>query len=143
MRAGDMVTLKGRHVEKIEETESLGEAIDRMARKNIGAVLVINRAGRPSGIVSERDVMRVMAGAPTGIRQRPVHQVMTAELVTCHPDETVDELLDLMTERRFRHVPVMDGDELLGLLSIGDVVKHRMREVKAEAEALRMYIAGT
>ena len=142
MRAEDMLQVKGSDVETIGETAKLGEAIDTLAQKKIGALLVVRNGKEPCGILSERDVVRILAGAPTGFRETPVSEVMTASLITCAPDDTVDELLDLMTNRRIRHLPVMKGSELKGILSIGDVVKHRIREVREEAEALKSYISG-
>ncbi|GGY44609.1 CBS domain-containing protein [Parvularcula lutaonensis] len=142
MRAQDIVSSKGNKVETLAETARLGDAIDKLAELNIGALLIVDAAGKPSGILSERDLIRVMAGAPMGVRERKVSEVMTRDLITCSPDATVDELLDMMTDRRIRHLPVMRGDELVGILSIGDVVKHRIREVKEEAEALKSYIAS-
>lgn len=142
MRAQDIVNAKGHQVETLPETAKLGDAVDRLAKLNIGALLVVDGADKPCGILSERDLIRVMAGAPMGVRERKVSEVMTRNLITCAPDATVDELLDMMTERRIRHLPVMRGEELAGILSIGDVVKHRIREVKEEAEALKSYIAN-
>ena len=142
MRAQDMLDAKGVGVETIHEGAKLGEAIDGLAARRIGALLVVDSAGRPCGILSERDVIRLLAGAPTGFRETRVADVMTRALITCSPECTVDELLDLMTERRIRHVPVVEAGQLRGILSIGDVVKHRIREVKAEADALKSYITG-
>ncbi|NNU15452.1 CBS domain-containing protein [Parvularcula sp. ZS-1/3] len=139
MHASDIIKAKGPKVETIDSGASLGNAIDRLAELKIGALLVTN-GSQPVGIISERDVIRVLAGAPTGARETRVAEVMTADLITCTPEDGVDELLDLMTEKRIRHLPVMAGGELKGLLSIGDVVKHRIREVAEEAEALKSYI---
>lgn len=143
MRAQDIVIAKGRQVHSIAPDATLGEAIDRLAELGIGALLVIDADGRPVGIISERDVIRVLAGAPTGFRETPVRDVMSANLIACVPEDSVDDLLDRMTERRIRHLPVMAGGELRGILSIGDVVKHRIREVREEAEALKSYIASS
>ena len=143
MRAQDMLDLKGSYVETIDQGARLGAAIDLLAERKIGALLVTKDGGQPCGILSERDVIRVLAGAPTGIRETRVEEVMTSSLITCPPTATVDELLDLMTEKRIRHLPVMEGETLCGLLSIGDIVKHRIRAVQEEAEALKSYIASS
>lgn len=143
MRAQDMLDLKGSHVETIDQGARLGAAIDMLAERKIGALLVTKDAGQPCGILSERDIIRVLAGAPTGIRETRVEAVMTTSLITCPPTATVDELLDLMTDKRIRHMPVVDGESLCGLLSIGDIVKHRIRAVQEEAEALKSYIASS
>lgn len=140
MRARDIIELKGSGVEKIGQDATLNEAIAQLAERKIGALLVTNGEGAPCGIISERDIVRVLAGAPVGFREHKVAEAMTAKLITCQPDASVDTLLDLMTERRIRHLPVMEGGQLRGLLSIGDVVKHRIREVREEAEALKSYI---
>ncbi len=142
MRAGDILKAKGTKVESLPQTAKLGEAIEKLAALNIGALLIVDDAGVPCGIISERDVVRILAGAPAGHREKPVREVMTGALITCACDDTVDELLDRMTDRRIRHLPVMEEGELRGILSIGDVVKHRIREVKEEAEALRSYITS-
>ncbi|MEO1041066.1 MAG: CBS domain-containing protein [Pseudomonadota bacterium] len=142
MRASDILSLKGGTVETLQRTDTLGHAIDRLAELNIGALLVMTEDGHPCGILSERDVIRILKGAPVGHRERPVSEVMTEALITTDPDATVDELLDMMTERRIRHLPVVEGGTLRGILSIGDVIKHRIREAREEAEALKSYIAG-
>lgn len=143
MRAADILKEKGTDVVTVPPGASLGEAIDTLARHNVGAVLVSAGEGRiPEGILSERDVVRLLAGAPTGYRDTPVATVMTTGLFTAGPQATVDELLDLMTAKRIRHVPVVEGEKLFGIVSIGDVVKHRIREALGEAEALKSYIAA-
>ncbi|MEO1658636.1 MAG: CBS domain-containing protein [Pseudomonadota bacterium] len=142
MRASDILALKGAAVETLKQVDSLGHAIDRLAELNIGALLVVTDAGDPCGILSERDVIRILKGAPVGHRERSVSEVMTENLITTGPEATVDELLDMMTDRRIRHLPVVEGGKLLGILSIGDVIKHRIRQAREEAEALKSYIAG-
>jgi CBS domain-containing protein len=141
MQAKDILGLKGSEVTKISRSATLNEAIASLAQHKIGALLVVDGDDKPCGIISERDIVRVLAGAPTGFRQHKVEEAMTADLITCAPKDSVDTLMDLMTERRIRHLPVMEGGSLRGLLSIGDVVKHRMREVCEEADALKSYIS--
>ena len=141
VRARDMLDAKGREVITVEPGASLEDAIETLAQHGIGAVLVVE--GRDvRGVVSERDVVRVLAGAPTGFRETPVLEVMTTPVHTAGPDDTVDELLDQMTMRRVRHLPVCEEGHLTGILSIGDVVKHRIRAVTSEADMLRDYIQG-
>lgn len=142
MHAKDILASKGSKVETLSSSAKLGEAIDRLAELKIGALLVLDREEKPCGILSERDVVGILAGAPTGFRETPVSEVMTTALITCEPEATVDELLDLMTEKRIRHLPVVSSGALVGILSIGDVVKHRIREVREEAEALKNYITS-
>lgn len=141
MKAKDVLQRKGHDVITISPGASLGEAIGVLAEKNIGAVLVSSGEGKIDGILSERDVVRVLSGAPTGYRETKVSEVMTADVYTCPPEATIDELLDQMTEKRIRHMPITEAGRLVGLLSIGDVVKHRIRQAIGEAEALKSYIS--
>ncbi|MEM9810929.1 MAG: CBS domain-containing protein, partial [Pseudomonadota bacterium] len=106
MRARDILSLKGSDVETLRRHDTLGHAIDRLAQLNIGALLVVMESGEPCGILSERDIIRILEGAPPGHREKPVSQVMTEALITCGHDATVDEILDKMTDKRIRHVPV-------------------------------------
>lgn len=140
MLARDLVKVKGRNIVSVPSDATLGEAIGTLASKNIGAVLVME-GQTLAGILSERDVMRVLNGAPTGFRSTSVAEVMTANVATAGPDTSVLELLKLMTERRFRHVPIVEKGEVIGLISIGDAVKARVDEVEGEAAALKSYIA--
>lgn len=141
MKASDILDVKGSDVVTLPAGASLDQAIELLAARNIGAVLITDGAA-PVGILSERDVVRALSGAPVGFRETKVDSLMTRDLKTASPNASVDELMDMMTERRIRHLPIMEGDALAGLISIGDVVKHRMREVIGEREALQDYIAG-
>ena len=142
MRAADILKTKGHDVVSVSGEATLGDAISTMADRNIGAVVVNDSAGALIGILSERDIMRMLSGAPTGYRETKVSAVMTATVFTRPPESSIDDLLDLMTEKRIRHVPIMDGSTMVGLLSIGDVVKHRIRQAEGEAEALKSYITA-
>ncbi|WP_031555253.1 CBS domain-containing protein [Parvularcula oceani] len=142
MKAKDILERKGRQVLGVEADDRLDDAIALLANKNIGAV-VVRRGDALAGILSERDIVRALAGAPTGFRETKVEALMTTDLFTASPEASVDELLDLMTERRVRHVPILEGETLSGILSIGDVVKHRIREVEDEAKALKSYISSS
>ena len=141
MRASDILASKGSDVVTIEPAATLEDAIECLAEHGIGAVVVVE-SGKPVGILSERDVIRVLAGAPTGFRDSPVRESMTRPVVTVGAEASVDELLDEMTEKRIRHLPVCTDGALVGILSIGDVVKHRIRAVTSEADMLRDYIQG-
>ena len=143
MQAKDILAVKGPKVETIAASARLGEAIDSLARLRIGALLVTDPDGQPCGMLSERDVVQLLAGAPTGFRETQVSEVMTSGLITCPPDTSVPELMEIMTEKRVRHLPIVEATTLLGILSIGDVVKHRMSEVREEAEALKNYISNS
>lgn len=141
MLAKDILKSKGGSVVTLGDGATLDEAIELLAERNIGAVLVMS-GDTIAGILSERDIMRVLAGAPTGFRATSVREVMTADVATRAADDTVMDLLQLMTERRFRHVPIVEDGKLLGLISIGDAVKARIAEVEGEAEALKSYITA-
>ena len=130
---------KGSQVETIESDASLYDAVQRLGEKRIGALLVM-QGGRIAGILSERDVIyRLREHGPDVLNSR-VSQVMTAPAITTGSSTTVLSALALMTQRRIRHLPVVDGSQLKGIVSIGDLVKHRMDRIEAEAEAMRAYI---
>jgi CBS domain-containing protein len=120
-------------------TTPVSDAVGILASKRIGALPVL-REGRVVGIVSERDVIYRLADHGGTCLDLPVEQIMTSPAVTVEPATTVDEALSLMTRRRFRHFPVVEGGQLIAFISIGDLVKHKMDEVQHEAEALRNYI---
>lgn len=141
MRVKDILDIKGSAVITVAPTAKLGSAIDILADQNVGALVVVE-SGLPVGILSERDVIRLLAGAPTGLRDHTIGDMMTKDLVTVAPEASIDEVMDLMTDRRIRHMPVLVNNKLVGILSIGDVVKHRIREAREEAEALKGYISG-
>ena len=117
----------------------VADAVGILASKRIGALPVL-REGRVVGIVSERDVIYRLADHGGTCLDLPVEQIMTSPAVTVEPATTVDEALSLMTRRRFRHFPVVEGGQLIAFISIGDLVKHKMDEVQHEADALRNYI---
>lgn len=117
----------------------VSEAVSILASKRIGALPVL-RDGRVVGIVSERDVIYRLADHGGACLDLPVEQIMTSPAITVEPATTVDEALGMMTRRRFRHFPVVEGGQLVAFISIGDLVKHKMSEVQHEAEALRNYI---
>ena len=142
MQAKDILTTKGADIVTISPEATLSDAIGTLAARNIGAVLVLNAERDVVGILSERDVVRVLDGAPTGYRETKVSAVMTTHVFTADLNSSIDDLLDMMTEKRIRHIPIMDAGQLAGVLSIGDVVKHRIREAVGEAEALKDYIAA-
>jgi CBS domain-containing protein len=133
---------KGRDVVTISGDATLSEAALLLARKRIGAVVVRDRDGSVAGILSERDVVRAVAEASVLALAQAVSRHMTRSVVTCCETDSVDDLMELMTRRRFRHVPVLEDDKLAGIISIGDVVKTRIAETVREAETLRGYIAA-
>jgi CBS domain-containing protein len=117
----------------------VSEAVSILATKRIGALPVL-RDGKVAGIVSERDVIYRLADHGGACLDLPVEEIMTAPAVTVEPGTLIDDALAMMTRRRFRHFPVVENGELIGFISIGDLVKYKMDEVQFEAEALRSYI---
>jgi CBS domain-containing protein len=126
----------------LEENRSLAEATQLLTRERIGALIVRNKAGDMIGILSERDIVRAIAKDGAAVIDRPVSTIMTREVVCVTPEDDIAEVMSLMTERRFRHLPVRRGAGLIGMVSIGDVVKQRVEEAEGEAQQLREYIAS-
>ena len=126
-------------------TAGPGEPVGRIARtlsgRRIGAMPVSAPGGALVGIVTERDVVAALAERGRDVLDRPVEEIMTRRVITCARSDHIDELMARMTEGRMRHLPVLEGEELVGIVSIGDVVKARMSEIEAEAQALKDYIA--
>jgi CBS domain-containing protein len=131
---------KGKDVLTIEPTADLAAAVKLLAERRIGALLVCGPDRRVAGIISERDIVRALAQRGSAALQEQVGQVMTRKVVTCTETETVGEIMERMTAGKFRHVPVVEQGRLIGIVSIGDVVKHRLHEMESESAALRDYI---
>ena len=141
MNVAHILGNKGIEVVSVQPHRTLGEAVRTLAEKRIGAVVVAGADGDLLGILSERDIIRALGTDGAGALDTPVSRAMTAKVVTCRPDTSVDDLMEIMTSGRFRHVPVLDGGRIAGIVSIGDVVKHRVAEIEAESRAMRDYIA--
>jgi len=139
MRIADVLRNKGSAVATISPDTTVTELLAGMAQHNIGAMVVMGPDGLV-GIVSERDVVRELHKHGASVLSRPVSKIMTAKIATCTKNDTVDSLSVLMTKNRVRHVPVLDGKQLIGIVSIGDVVKTRMEELEAEQQQLHSYI---
>jgi len=131
---------KGNDVFTIEPTATLEAATAILAERKIGALVVLGADQRLIGILSERDIVRTLAEQGAAVLQEPLAQVMTRKVQTCTPADTVSVIMERMTAGKFRHIPVVEDDELVGLVSIGDIVKHRLTEMERESEALRDYI---
>jgi CBS domain-containing protein len=140
MNVATILRQKGRAVTTANPATTLLEVANKLAAKRIGAMVIIGPKGRVAGIISERDIIRALSAQGPDCLQRPVSQSMTREVITCQENDTLDELMAMMTERRFRHLPVITDDALVGIISIGDVVKHHVAEVTMEATAMREYI---
>jgi CBS domain-containing protein len=138
MRIADVLRGKGGAVVTISPDATVTELLAGLASHNIGAMVVAGPDG-VVGIVSERDVVRQLHAHGASVLSRPVEKIMTS-VVTCSKSDTVDSLSLLMTENRVRHVPVLEDGKLIGIVSIGDVVKTRMQELESEHEQLQSYI---
>jgi CBS domain-containing protein len=140
MTVKTILSTKGGNVVAIEPTATLDAAVKKLAEHKIGALLVLGPDRRVTGILSERDIVRVLAEQGAVALAQPLSQVMTRKVVTCSESDTVGVLMERMTTGKFRHVPVVDQEQVIGIISIGDVVKHRLHEMEQESAALRDYI---
>ncbi len=140
MRIADVLRNKGSAVVTIDPDAAVTELLAGLAEHNIGAMLVVGSNGL-QGVVSERDVVRQLNRHGASLLARPVSRIMTSVVATCTKNDSVDDLSTLMTEKRVRHVPVLEDGRLVGIVSIGDVVKTRMEALQAEHAQLRSYIA--
>jgi CBS domain-containing protein len=131
---------KGREVVTIAPNASLASAVGLLVEKRIGAVLILGAERRVVGILSERDVVRALAERGAGALEEPVSQTMTRKVSTCNENESVFNIMERMTDGKSRHVPVVDQGQLVGIVSIGDVVKHRLNEMERESTAMHDYI---
>ncbi|MGB0926860.1 MAG: CBS domain-containing protein [Pikeienuella sp.] len=126
----------------ISETESLSDAAAILSVRKIGALIVTSSSSGVAGILSERDIVRRLAADGADCLSTPVSSAMTAKVMSCSPSDSAQSLLERMTEGRFRHMPVMDGDDLVGVISIGDVVKAHISEIEMEKQAMEDMIKG-
>jgi CBS domain-containing protein len=133
---------KGNWVATIRPDETVAEAIGILSQKRIGAIVVSNDGEAVDGILSERDIVIALAAYGDDLLSRTVGEVMTHTVITCDPGDGVSELMAEMTNRRIRHFPVVAAGRLIGIVSIGDLVKSRLDEVEFEAKSLRSFIAG-
>lgn len=133
---------KGSWVATIRPDATIAEAVETLNRERIGALVVSGDGNSVDGVLSERDIVIALAKCGTALLSRPVDEIMTRNVVTCDPADTVQELMEEMTNRRFRHFPVVKDGKLYGIVSIGDLVKNRLDEVEFEANSLRSFIAG-
>ena len=142
MTVAAILKQKGREVVHVQPATAVAEVVQTLAARRIGAVLVLDSAGQVLGIVSERDIVRSLAEQGGRTMEMTAAQLMTTELHTAGPATSVAEATAMMTEGRFRHLPVMDNERLLGLVSIGDAVKARLSQQDQEVDSLKAYVAG-
>jgi CBS domain-containing protein len=140
MTVNDILLHKGSEVITIEPTATVAAAVRMLAQRRIGALLVTGADSRIVGIISERDIVRVLDDTGPAVLDTPVAEVMTRKVVTCGRHETIADIMERVTGGRFRHVPVVEDGRLAGIVSIGDVVKARLSELEHEQNALREYI---
>ena len=144
MQVRHILQTKGRDIFSIAESATLGEAAGILAHHHVGALLIQDSGGALAGIFSERDLVRAVAEDGPLALSRTIAGYMSRQVVTCNEDDTVEDLMEMMTNGRFRHVPVLDERRRLsGMISIGDVVKNRIAETLNEANSLRDYISAT
>jgi CBS domain-containing protein len=144
MLVSHILGLKGREIVAIAADATLSAAAELLAERRIGAVIVQGAGGDLAGIFSERDIVRAISRERAAALSQPVSRFMTRDVATCVETDSVDELMEMMTRGRFRHIPVVDAERrLVGIVSIGDVVKSRIEETVREAESLREYISAS
>lgn len=142
MAVAHILKQKGSTVISVAPSDSVQSIVDILSQHRIGAVLVVDKDGGIAGIVSERDIVRAMAGNAAAVTRKTAGDIMTSKVRTCSPNDTETELVTLMTEHRIRHLPVVANGKLAGMISIGDVVKHRMEMMERETEEMKTYIAS-
>ncbi len=142
MRIIDILRVKGDLVVTIDPSETVQGLLDRLTQFKVGALVVTDSDGSVVGIVSERDVVRSLQEMGPRLLEAPISSIMTEHVHTASPDDDLEVLATLMTERRFRHVPVLRDGRLAGIVTIGDVVKHRLEQVQAERDQLTAYISS-
>ena len=135
-----ILSRKGRAVTTIEPTATIAEAAKLLSERRIGAVIVTDAGERIAGLLSERDIVRTLADKGAVALALSVEQVMTRRVVTCTETDTVGSIMERMTTGKFRHLPVVEDERLIGLVSIGDAVKYRLEEMELESSAMRDYI---
>jgi CBS domain-containing protein len=139
MIIADILRTKGPEVITIRSDATIAHAAQMMKDRKVGALVVSNGADALDGILSERDIAFGLAAHGGDLHRMSVADLMTRDVVVCSPADTVVEVMRVMTQRRFRHLPVSDGQRLVGVISIGDALKHRLDEVRMEADVLRDY----
>jgi CBS domain-containing protein len=142
MRISDVLARKGSLVATVRPTTTINDALDKLAEHNIGALIVTDADGEIVGIVSERDIVRALPQRGPEVLNAEVSEIMTSPLVTATPHTDVVDAMRSMTDKRVRHLPVLDDGELVGIVSIGDIVKNRIDELQAATDQLTHYITG-
>ena len=139
MKIVSVLATKSSDVITVRPDQSLREAVDLLAEHNIGALIVVDEPGRPIGIISERDIIREAARTEMALGLS-VSRVMTKDLITASPEDDLETVLQTMTAKHFRHLPIVDGERLIGVISIGDVVKAQLDKYQGELDTLQTQI---
>lgn len=139
MRVAEILERKGTKTVTVAKTDTVGRAVDVLREHGFGALVVSSDGSQIEGIISERDIVRAL-GLHPDVMVIPVSEIMTEHVFTCGPDDQVDSLMSMMTDKRIRHLPVEVSGVLSGLISIGDVVKHRVSELEDETRLMQDYI---
>ena len=142
MSVSEILTEKGREVFTANFDNKIEEIAKVLAEKKIGAAIILDNKNDVCGIASERDIVREIAKSGSAALSRPVSVCMTQKIISCNETDTLDGLMEKMSQGRFRHLPVIQDGKLSGIISIGDVVKHKIMQAEREAEDMRRYIAG-
>ena len=141
MSVAHILADKGRDTVTMAADQTMAQAVETLSRHRIGAIVVVGTGGEVEGIFSERDVVKALAARGAAALGDPISEQMTRSVATCASSAGIPEVMGMMTDGKFRHVPVVEGGRLGGMVSIGDVVKYRLAEMEAEHKALRDYIA--
>ena len=142
MHVSSVLRQKGADVARVGPDQTIAETAALLSERRIGAALVLAPSGDVLGVISERDIVRGIAANGQNCLTLTVRSLMTENVISCGPDDKLDDIMSMMTEHRIRHLPVMDGGRLAGIISIGDVVKNRVAEIEMESKAMREYIAS-
>jgi CBS domain-containing protein len=137
MPVAEILHRKGRHVSTVRTIDTVEVAVKKLYDERIGALVVLDRWGKLAGMFSERDVIHALARHGAEALTYEVHELMTPDVTTCTPEDRIDTVMQVMTAHRVRHLPVMEKGELIGIVSLGDLVKHRLDEKEQEAAVLR------
>jgi len=140
MTVDTILAAKGGDVVTIEPTATLAKAAALLAERKIGAIVVLGAGDRIAGILSERDIVRALSQGGVRALDEPLSQSMTRNVATCSREDSIQSLMERMTAGKFRHMPVLEDNRMIGIVSIGDVVKQRLGEMERESEAMRDYI---
>jgi len=142
MHVAAVLKRKGNRIVAATQADTVAAITQLLTEHRIGAVLILEEDGRPVGILSERDIVRAIARDGAAALSRPAADLMTRELITGQPTDTVADLMAVMTDRRIRHIPILEDGQVVGVISIGDVVKARIDDAELEVESLRGFVAG-